>query len=263
MSELLGFSRAAFERRLAIVVPFRHRHEHLRSFVPHMLRYFERDKLDRHIRYEIHIVEQADDSPFNRGALKNIGFATVRNRCDYVCFHDVDYLPVWSDYSFPEAPTRLIWHGLMASTTDRTRPQGAPSRETFFGGVVMFSNEHFEAIGGYPNCYWGWGAEDTELRMRCKLAGLEPSHRDGTYRALPHEHDGLQRETLAFNEVATRNHRLLAARTATLPQLVREDSYATVAFEHVNSGHLTFSDHEFSHIHVHRVELRYTPPAER
>lgn len=257
MAHIPGFEPGAFEKRLALVVPFRNRHEHLEAFIPHVVRYFERDKLDRHIRYEVHIIEQADDEPFNRGALKNIGFGMVRGNCDYVCFHDIDYLPIWSDYSFPSNPTRLIWHGLTSSTISSARPQGAPSRETFFGGVVMFNNQDFETVGGYPNCYWGWGAEDTELRMRCKVAGLELSHRDGTYRALPHAHDGLLPDTLAFNADAMRNHQLLSERTASLSQVIQQDNYATVPFKHVNSGHLTFGKQQFSHIHVHRVVLAH------
>jgi len=35
-----------YAKRLAIVVPYRDRAEHLARFVPHMVAYFERDKLD-------------------------------------------------------------------------------------------------------------------------------------------------------------------------------------------------------------------------
>ena len=38
---------ADYARRLAIVVPYRDRAEHLARFLPHMVTYFERDKLDR------------------------------------------------------------------------------------------------------------------------------------------------------------------------------------------------------------------------
>ena len=38
-----------YAKRLAIVVPYRDRAEHLSRFVPHMVTYFQRDKLDRQI----------------------------------------------------------------------------------------------------------------------------------------------------------------------------------------------------------------------
>ena len=88
-----------YTRSLAIVVPYRDRAEHLRYFTPHMTAYFERDKLDRYIRYSVHIVEQVGDEPFNRGRLCNAGFALVKDSADYVCFHDVDYLPIWGGLS--------------------------------------------------------------------------------------------------------------------------------------------------------------------
>lgn len=60
-----------YNKRLAIVVPYRNRAEHLARFVPHMVAYFQRDKLDRHISYTINIIEQLGDAPFNRGRLGN------------------------------------------------------------------------------------------------------------------------------------------------------------------------------------------------
>jgi hypothetical protein len=38
-----------YGKRLAIVVPYRDRADHLKSFVPYVTAYFQRDKLDRHI----------------------------------------------------------------------------------------------------------------------------------------------------------------------------------------------------------------------
>jgi len=80
--------------RLGIVVPFRDRQEHLASFLPHLVAYFERDKADKHIDVRVLIVEQPQGLPFNRGLLINIGFAMPKPEIDYACFHDVDYLPI-------------------------------------------------------------------------------------------------------------------------------------------------------------------------
>jgi|SRR5579862_477383 len=77
-------------KRLSVVVPYRAREAHLRFFVTELRNYFNRDKLDREIPYQVLIVEQNSELPFNRGALCNIGFALSRDDSDYTCFHDVD-----------------------------------------------------------------------------------------------------------------------------------------------------------------------------
>jgi hypothetical protein len=102
----------SYDKRLAIVVPYRDRAEHLKSFLPHVATYFERDKLDRRIAVSIHVIEQAGRAPFNRGLVNNCGYRIVRDSVDYVCFHDVDYMPIWADYAWSPQPARLIWHGL-------------------------------------------------------------------------------------------------------------------------------------------------------
>ena len=63
-----------YAKRLAIVVPYRDRAEHLARFVPHMATYFARDKLDRQLSYTVNIVEQWGNAPFSRGRLGNCGF---------------------------------------------------------------------------------------------------------------------------------------------------------------------------------------------
>ena len=99
------------------------------------------------IDYEILIVEQ-DDNPFNRGKLLNVG-AVESPDSDYYAFHDVDMLPLESDYSFSEMPTHLA--------SEAEQFGWRLPYEGYFGGVTMFDKENFFKINGYANEYWGWG----------------------------------------------------------------------------------------------------------
>jgi hypothetical protein len=162
--------------RLAIIVPYRDRAEHLGQFVPHMRDYLTGAKLD----YTIHIIEQSQGKPFNRGAVKNIGFKLAETFADYVCLHDVDYLPIKADYSPVDCPMLLISQG----TTLMEDPN------TFFGAIVAFPKADFIKVNGYPNAYWQWGFEDAELRDRCVMSGLTVGSRNGVFKSLPHQHSG-------------------------------------------------------------------------
>ena len=55
--------------KLAIIVPYRDREEHLSKFLPAMKKCDFLDGID----YEIMIVEQEEGKPFNRGKLLNVG----------------------------------------------------------------------------------------------------------------------------------------------------------------------------------------------
>src|SRR5438552_2100837 len=76
--------------RLAMIVPYRDRAEHLREFVPHMVQYLGQSNA---FTFSIHIIEQLGPQRFNRGKLLNVGAHLTMDRADYFCFHDVDYLP--------------------------------------------------------------------------------------------------------------------------------------------------------------------------
>jgi len=237
-----------YDKRLAIVVPYRERAEHLQKFLPHVKAYFERDKLDRRIGVTIHIVEQSGHAPFNRGMVKNAGYQLVKDSADYVCFHDVDYLPIWADYGWSAQPARLIWHGL-ALQEDWQR---------FFGGVVLFDNAAFERVNGYPNAYWGWGPEDLELGFRCDLAGHGFERRDGTYAALPHANAGFSAPGV-YSEEARRTHALWAERRLRLDRIMAEDGLETLKFTTVRQTRVTLEGEDRPLVFHHLVDIGAPP----
>ena len=209
-----------YGKRLAIVVPYRGRAEHLQQFLPHILTYFERDKLDRKISFSVHIVEQKGNAPFNRGKLLNVGFSLVQDDCDYVCFHDVDYLPIWADYSWAEKPARLIWHGLVLKE----------NWDKFFGAVTLFDNAAFKSVNGYPNCYWGWGPEDLELGLRCKIRTGGFEKRDGTFLSLPHKHEGFIAPGI-WSEQAKQTNAMFKSRQDHIGRFLDEDGLTSLEYK--------------------------------
>ncbi len=219
-------------KRLSIIVPYRDRAEHLSTFVGHMLTYFSRDKLDRHTPYKITIVEQFDDGLFNRGKLSNIGFDLTKDAFDYFCFHDVDFLPIWADYRYPDKPTRIIWHGAdVVPYEEGDSVKINHDYERYFGGVVLFTKEHFQRINGYSNAYEGWGFEDNDLRVRCEEAGLGRDLRDGTFRPLHHKNTGMDR-TLKFNDVAKANNARFDKRikSGRFKDIMQEDGLSDLSY---------------------------------
>ena len=146
--------------KLGIIVPYRNRSIQLTQFKMYMTQYFNR----LNINYEIFIIQQDDAKQFNRGMLLNIGFKyALKNKCDYVVFHDIDMLPVDVDYSYSDKPIHMA--------TDFIYENEEKERDVFeeyFGGVTMFPVDDFKKINGYSNKYWAWGYEDDDLLLRCK-----------------------------------------------------------------------------------------------
>ena len=220
-----------YSKRLAIVVPYRDRAEHLARFVPHMVTYFQRDKLDRQIAVTINIIEQFGDTPFNRGKLANCGFMLTRDTSDYVVIHDVDYLPMWADYSWSMKPARLIWHGLSLNE----------DWNNFFGAVSMLDKSVFAKVNGFPNTYWGWGPEDLELSYRLRIQGYDFERRDGTYIPLPHKHAGFSAPQV-WTEEARRTNDHFKKRQANMRNLIDKDGLTTLQFKLVSKNQLGLAD---------------------
>ena len=216
-------------KRLAIVVPYRNRQQHLDQFVPHMRAYFARDKTDRTIDYRVIIVEQEQGTPFNRGALKNIGFVLTEPHTDYICFHDIDYLPIWADYSWAGVPTPIVWYGAEERpiAPGRTNCVARHNLDHFFGGAVLVPNGAFRAVNGYSNDYWGWGFEDEDFKLRFAVAGIEPGRRKGTFLPLAHDSEGFRLDATP-SAIALVNQQMMQERwRAGLPA----DGLSTLKFE--------------------------------
>jgi len=153
--------------KLGICIPYRDtgdgvRKKHLDTLVPYLEEFFGK----RNIDFRIYVGHQVDDKQFNRSGTKNVAFlAAKEDGCDYVAFHDVDMLPTEDvDYSYPgETPKQIAAY---LSQWDYTLRD-----VEYFGGVVLFTIEQFEAVNGYHTNYWGWGMEDDDLFWRCYLKG--------------------------------------------------------------------------------------------
>jgi hypothetical protein len=168
------------KNKICIVVPFRNRDQHLEIFAPAMNNYLKNTGVEG----DILIVEQADEKPFNRAKLLNVGFDYAeKNSQDYTyfCFHDVDMIPMESDYSYCDNPTHLA---------SRAEQFGYKlPYDGYFGGVTIFDKESFKKINGYSNNYWGWGAEDDDVYARCSIMKIPRMRKDGMYQSLSHQRE--------------------------------------------------------------------------
>ena len=138
--------------KLAIIVPYRDREEHLAQFVPHMDKFLS----NRDIPYKIFVVEQGNDRPFNRGWLVNIGYSIAKEQgFDYFCFHDSDLIPISDecDYSYEQKPISLVGMRNKIEFGDQEKIQNFNDYtlpyDEYFGGATLFSKEHFQEINGY------------------------------------------------------------------------------------------------------------------
>jgi hypothetical protein len=218
-------------KRLNIVVPFRAREAHLQQFVPHVRAYFARDKIDREIPYRVFIIEQENGLPFNHGALKNIGFVLGREQSDYTAFHDVDYLPIWADYTFADTPTPIVWYGAEVRPIVPGRPEIVKhDMNQFCGAVLLVPNTLFEHVDGFANSYWGWGYEDTDLVKRFVAKKIARGRRKGTFHALPHVNEGFQLD-LKPTPIARVNEQLFRSRWVAGELPATYDGLSTLAFE--------------------------------
>jgi hypothetical protein len=145
--------------KLVFIVPYRNRPQHKFFFTNYMTTILK----DSDINYEIYISHQCDARSFNRGATKNIGFISVKNKYPEhyknitFVFNDIDTLPFANIFNYETT------HGIVKHFYGFNYA---------LGGIVSITGADFEATNGYPN-FWGWGMEDNVLQKRCEKIGLK------------------------------------------------------------------------------------------
>ncbi|XP_055311748.1 beta-1,4-N-acetylgalactosaminyltransferase bre-4-like isoform X2 [Sitodiplosis mosellana] len=153
--------------RVAIVIPYRDRAEHLPVFLKniHLL------LMKQQVEYGIFVIEQIADGLFNRAALMNVGFleALKLHQWDCFIFHDVDLIPLDDRnlYRCPEQPRHM---SVGVDTMGYKLPYSG-----IFGGVSAMTVKQFTTVNGFSNSFWGWGGEDDDMSNRLKHVGFHIS----------------------------------------------------------------------------------------
>ncbi|XP_058066569.1 beta-1,4-N-acetylgalactosaminyltransferase bre-4 [Anopheles bellator] len=154
----------AARNRVAIIVPYRDREQHLPIFLKNIHPFLMKQQLE----YGIYIVEQTTGSSFNRAALMNIGFAESMKQKNWECmvFHDIDLLPMDDRnlYTCPDQPRHM---SVAVDTFGFKLPYS-----TIFGGVSAMTEKQFRMVNGFSNSFWGWGGEDDDMSNRLKHVGF-------------------------------------------------------------------------------------------
>ncbi len=146
--------------KYVFIVPYRDREPHRVFFSTYIYKVMEDVPPQE---WKFYFVHQNDTRPFNRGAMKNIGFLALKSAFpnDYkniiFIFNDIDTLPYDKNV--------LNYH------TDYGVVKHFYGFHFALGGIFSIRGVDFERINGFPN-FWAWGGEDNLIHERAKQFGL-------------------------------------------------------------------------------------------
>ena len=150
--------------KYVFIVPYRNRPHQKYFFLKYLTSIIPKSE-----KYEIFISNQVDmNIPFNRGAVKNIGFLAVKKKYPnhykniVLVFNDIDLVP------FKNILNYNVTHGTVKHFYGFTYA---------LGGILSITGCDFEATNGFPN-FWGWGMEDHVFQLRCQRIGLKIDRSD-------------------------------------------------------------------------------------
>lgn len=139
--------------KIVFIVPYRDREEHYKEFSKYINNFVNNKCL-------VFYIHQCDTRPFNRGALKNIGFLYVKKLFPMtytditLVFHDIDTIPLLK----------------LNYDTVRGNIKHFYGVRFTLGGIVSIKCCDFESVNGFPNL-WSWGFEDNALQKRVRNKG--------------------------------------------------------------------------------------------
>ncbi|XP_071348085.1 beta-1,4-galactosyltransferase 2 [Trachinotus anak] len=217
--------------KVAIIIPFRHRENHLKYWLHYLHPILRRQRID----YGIYIINQLGEDTFNRAKLLNVGYTEALKDAEYDCFifSDVDLIPM-DDRNLYHCYDQPRHFAIAMDKFGFRLPYAG-----YFGGVSGLSKKQFLKINGFPNEYWGWGGEDDDIYNRITLNGMKVSRPDvriGRYRMIKHERDKHNEPNpQRFNKIQNTKNTMkkdgISSLTYRLVQVKRYPLYTNISVE--------------------------------
>ena len=187
-----------------IIIPYRNREKHLSYFIENTVPLIE-EFMPKTL---VLVIEQEEGKMFNRGAVLNVAFKIYENKVKYFITHDVDINPTKNSllnyYNKEIKPNTVL--GILVSIFNTLAP------------IIKIHNKDIIKINGFPNNFWGWGAEDHALRIRAEYFNLKINKiflnktkiRDDKYFKCFNDIDDRQKKNHSKNLIRCRNFNKLS-----------------------------------------------------
>ncbi|CAK8688492.1 unnamed protein product [Clavelina lepadiformis] len=180
------------EQKVAIVIPYKNRYQHLLTLLHHLNPILQRQK----IMYCVFVAEQFDNGVFNKARVMNAAYLEIMRNWqkhrdphgrlfDCFVFHDVDMLSEDDRnlYLCGKSPKH------MSPAIDKFNY--TTNYGTKYGGVTAIRTEHYKLVNGHSNRFWGWGGEDNDMETRISDQNLTidaVNETIGRYKMIEHIH---------------------------------------------------------------------------